>query len=280
MGYNESAYLPIWTKYYAHRLGVESLYVIDHGSTDGSCSLLPRGVNVIRIPRQEAFDEGPRTNFVNKVAQSLLQYYDAVIYNDCDEIVVPHPGKYASFQDFFAQASAVTAPVGLHLFQALDREGKIDLGLPILGQRRFCQFSGAMCKPTLIKTQVDWSMGFHAVTSPEAPTYSSDIFLFHLKSIDRDQSLARLAETRAMAWSAGNIEHEISFHHRSEDAFHLNAFFDSPLQALKAETDTAFDFSADVDRVRSSVQNEGGFYSIGNFNGKVAQVPESFFGLF
>ena len=280
MGYNEKTHLPIWANYYARRLGVESLYVIDHGSTDHGSDRLARGINVVRIPRADAFDESPRTHFVTNFVRSLLQYFDAVIYNDCDEIIVPHPGKYQNFQDFLAKASPVTRPVGLHLFQALDREARIDWTQPILGQRRFCRYTAAMSKPTIVKTPVEWAVGFHAARAPEAPAFADDAMLFHLKSIDRDHSLSRLAETRAMAWSASNIEGRISNHHRTEDALHMEIFYGSPLDELKAVDDLTFEFSADIARARAETVCNEGFYTIPHFQGKVAEVPPEFFGLF
>ena len=278
MVYNEEIYLPIWCRYYGRALGVENLFVVDHGSDDGSVEKLPRGANLIRIPRGADFDEGPRTTFIVKLQQALHQYYDAVIYCDADEIIVPDPLVYTGLRSYLEQAANVVAPVGLHLFQAVDREEKIDLGRPILGQRRYCQFSAAMCKPVLTKVPVEWSMGFHSAT--EKPFYAEDIFLFHLKSIDKEQSLVRLERTRSMAWSEANVRDNVSHHHRTDDEFHLNNFFHSPLNALRAESILDFDFSRDVESARSRVVNSQGFFDLRNFNGKVAEVPERFWGIF
>ena len=92
-GDKQSAFLPIWARYYASAFGPENLTVIDHGSDDGSIDCLPRGIGVIHLPRT-VFDEYPRTALINSVKDGLLGFYDAVMYTDCDEIIVPDPEIY------------------------------------------------------------------------------------------------------------------------------------------------------------------------------------------
>ncbi len=41
MCYNEPDFLPIWLDYYRRQVPVEHLYVVDHGSDDGSTSVIP-----------------------------------------------------------------------------------------------------------------------------------------------------------------------------------------------------------------------------------------------
>ena len=274
MSYNERIYLPVWCRYYGREFGIENIYVIDHGSQDGSLDLIPRGANLLRIPRHEAFDEGPRTRFVNGLQRSLLEYYDAVIYGDTDEIIIADPDKYSGLEDLIVKGPPIIAPVGLHVFQAADREPALDLERPILGQRRYCQFSTAMCKPVIVKTPVEWSMGFHS--GNVQPHYADDVFLFHMKSVDIEQSLTRLARTRAMTWSDANVEGRVSHHHRAEDDSHLASFFHSPLHSLQQAADLSFDFREDVERVRSSIQIDQGFYNISQFHGRTAEVPDRF----
>lgn len=83
-----------------------------------------------------------------------------------------------------------------------------------------------------------------------------------------------------MSWSKSNLDHGISHHHRTDDEFHLHHFFNSPLNALQMESNLRFDFREDVERARSAVVHQHGFYEFKNFNGKAARIPDRFVGIF
>src|ERR1700748_3250790 len=91
MVYNEPEFLPLWSKYYGALFGPENCFVIDHGSDDNSLAEL-RGFNVVSIPRSPK-DNEKRTRFVSKFCNNLLEWYDAFIYVDVDEIVIADPAK-------------------------------------------------------------------------------------------------------------------------------------------------------------------------------------------
>ena len=89
MVYNESTNLPIWIGHYRRTAPSANLFVIDHGSDDGSTAPVS-GVTRIPLPRGE-LDERDRTFLINSLQQGFLRYYDIVIYADCDELLVPDP---------------------------------------------------------------------------------------------------------------------------------------------------------------------------------------------
>ncbi len=277
MAHNEAMFLPIWASYYGRAVGPESLYIVDHGTTDGSIGAAPRGANIIRIPR-DALDEYARTRIVQGLVTTLLHACDAVIFCDTDELIIPDPARFGSLQDVCALPAPLLAPVGLNVFQAVDREAAIDVRRPILGQRHYCRFRSDFCKPVIAKTPVRWTPGMHFATEPS--TICRDVYLFHLKSIDRDMSLARLQRTRpASEWHESNIRDNLGHHHRASDAEHLQECFLEPLRALDAAPDTSFDFSRDIERLVGEVAPAGGFLAHRAFSGKVAAIPERFFGL-
>src|SRR5437867_8001174 len=85
--YNEAVNLPIWRRYYGGIFGERNLFVIDHSSSDGSTDDLG-DMNKLWLHREE-LDERKRSLFIAPFVKGLLEYFDTVIYTDCDEIIVP-----------------------------------------------------------------------------------------------------------------------------------------------------------------------------------------------
>jgi len=201
MVYNEPEYLPIWCRYYGAQVGAENCYIVDHGSDDGSTeNLTARGFNLIRIPRSPK-DNTKRTRFLSEFCSSLLEWYDAVMHCDVDEIVFGDARKYASLSDYAEQAKSEfpVSALGFNVHHVPETESDLDLSESILEQRSWVRFSSSMCKPALIYSRVKWSPGFH---SADSPIQFGDLFLFHLRYFDLQLGLQRLARTRSMAWAS------------------------------------------------------------------------------
>lgn len=218
MVYNEHLYLPIWLRYYGRSLGAENLFVIDHGSDDGSTARHAQGGwNRIRLPRDE-FDEEARAAMLSHFAASLLKYYDVVMYTDCDEMLLPDPEKHASLKAYCEQLphDAVRA-VGVDVVHIPRRQRPFKPRLGVLEQRRFGVFAPRWCKPLIVRKPVTWAPGFHNCRSLSVPV-DPELSLFHLKYIDLDACLARLKLTREqIRWSARTFEINASSHHRAAD---------------------------------------------------------------
>ncbi|MGF9759449.1 glycosyltransferase family 2 protein [Microvirga sp. 0TCS3.31] len=196
MVYNERLKLPLWLRHYAREVGIDSCYVVDHGSTDGSTANLG-GANIIRLPRSPQNNE-LRTKFIGELTNSLLKYYDYVLYTDCDELLVADPRKYAGLKDYCTRVRPeYTTSIGLDVLHKTDVEGDLDPQNLISLQRSYVHYSSAMNKPNLTSTEVVWSPGFH---SRQTPAVFNDIFLFHLRYVDLGHTLDRLAITRSMDW--------------------------------------------------------------------------------
>lgn len=193
MVYNEDVFLPIWIRYYGGLFGNDNLYVLDNASTDGSTSGLDR-VNTIRIPRTLHFNRDRRL-FISQFCTALLQYFEVVIYTDCDEILFATK-RIGTLGDYVEQLdrSHATA-IGLELFHDISDEKEIDLSRPILEQRRKVFFSPPMCKTLVIKRPITWGAGFHRST--RRPVFDS-LLLLHLSSMDLGIRLKRQAMMRDM----------------------------------------------------------------------------------
>ena len=89
--YNKTHNLPIWYNYFSEQVGVENVFVVDHGSTDGSTDKLDPVTNKLILPRHKPFKGAYRFELVNNLVNDLTNYYDLVIYSGADEIIVAEP---------------------------------------------------------------------------------------------------------------------------------------------------------------------------------------------
>lgn len=242
MAYNEAAFLPLWLDYYGAQLGRENLYVLDHGSTDGSTQDLAP-TSVVHVPRADRFDEDQRAAFVSRFQASLLCYNDIVIFSDTDEFLVPRPSLFTGLRDYAARRCdrAVTA-VGLDVVHRPDIEPPLDLSRPVLAQRGFAQFRAEYCKTLMSRIPLEWAPGFHCCQI--APHVDPDLFLFHLKRADRDLALAALRRFRGLAWSQSGLAQGHGHQVRLDEAEYLARMF-PPVDAVA----DGFDFRADIARL-------------------------------
>jgi hypothetical protein len=276
MVYNERVNLPIWLRHYTSHCPGATLFVIDHGSDDGSTAGL-NGANLVPLPRTP-FDDQTRIEIVADFQHALLRLYDVVIYTDCDEMLVADPRAHASLRSFLQAVPAdVIAPIGLNLHHLVGTEAPIDLRAPILGQRRYARFASSMCKPSIARVPLLWVPGFH--WCDRIPDYRTDLFQFHLKWMDLDASLGRLHLTRSMAWSQRALDHNWARRQRQSDEERIREEFEEPAAGVRMAGAVPFDFAKQLQRLTGSVQLRDDCYQGDAFRGPIAQVPDAFFGL-
>jgi hypothetical protein len=276
MAYNERVNLPIWLRHYTGHCPGATLFIIDHGTDDGSTRGLS-GVSVIRLPRTP-FDDRTRVELVADIQRGLLRYYDVVIYTDCDEMLIADPRTHTSLTSFLAEVrSEVIAPIGLNVHHIAGSEPPIDLTSPILGQRRFVRFAVSNCKPTIARLPLLWVEGFH--WCGKMADYRMDLFQFHLKRMDMTLSLERLRLTRSLEWSERALRSDWGADQRVSDEERIQMEFSLPASEVRANLVVPFDFEREVRRHRDSLQPRGGFIAGDFFRGPMTRVPEAFFGL-
>lgn len=111
---------------------------------------------MLRLPKVD-FDDPARARLVQRAARLLLDRFDAFIYTDCDEFLVPDPNTAASLAEYaeaFVAAGDrefVTA-IGLNVLHNVEEEPALDRSRPILAQRQHAEFAGAFCKPLLSRS--------------------------------------------------------------------------------------------------------------------------------
>lgn len=270
--YNEAVNLPIWLRYYGGIFGYRNLFVIDHSSSDGSTENLG-SVNKLWLARTE-LDEHKRCVFMSLFAKGLLEYFDTVIYTDCDELLVPDLRTYKDLKDYLERSEfEYTAPVGLNLHHVIDQEPPLNLALPILSQRRFATFTAAACKPLVTRVPLVWDTGFHACDRPVR--IDPNLFLLHLKSMDYDIGLRRQKLTREMAWAASSMRAGHGAHARYDDERYIREFFLDPQNMVNSPSYgvQAFEFSQEIERLKSEVVHRSGIYSGPQFNGRTVEIP-------
>lgn len=195
--YDEIDFLPIWLRHYGRQVGPENCYLLDHDSDDGSQHLTGRA-NVVRLPRSAQSDY-EHLAVVRLFATELLKRYRFVLHMDADEMAVADPARYPTLTDYAVACSyeAVTL-IGFNVQHVMDHEPPLDPAGNILAQRRHAWFISAMCKPALTRGPLDWSPGFHCMPRPMP---FDDLYLFHLRHVDRDLGLRRLRRSREQPWS-------------------------------------------------------------------------------
>jgi len=230
MVYNEKDFLPLWVRHYGRELGLSNLYCIDHGSDDGSTDGL--GIQVTRFSRTGDFDVTLRSFLVANFHASLLRSYDVVIFSDVDEFLVAEPGKYAGLR---AAIGASTVPVmramGLDVLHQPAREPALDLAAPILAQRDRVKFAKHYCKTLIASVPVRWGPGFHSCSTHAHPR--DDLFMFHLKYVDRDMFIRSLAARSLVVRSPADIQKGYGYQwrlgeKRSLDLAYANRHLDPP----------------------------------------------------
>jgi hypothetical protein len=194
---DEDFNLPIWLNHYGRELGPENCIIVDRGSHKLPALTTQSVLQTHRLP----LDENRRARTISSLTNTMLEYYDVVLYTDCDELLVPDPGAYSGLRDFFARTDARTyTAAGVEVVHKLDEEDPLDVTRPLLSQRAFCGFNSWMCKTAATRDPIWWGGGFHASSQP--PVFNG-LYLFHTKLIDFGEALKRAAQLRQFDWADG-----------------------------------------------------------------------------
>lgn len=278
MAFNEKINLPIWHRYYAGQLGAEATYILDHGTTDGSVQSC-YGSNVIRLPRDH-YDNHQRAGFISQFCSALLLYFDAVIYTDADEIIVPDPEKYEGLSNFVERnAGRSNACVGVNVFHDYPKEAVFEPELPVLAQRHCAYFRSSLSKPSIIYKPVKWGVGFHSCDHDF--DFHEDLLLFHLRFMDMGEALSRLAVTRSLSWSEQDLKLNPFHYQRLSDEEYVRNFADGRLNMWRGGVRGTFDTGEFVAELNKSKRFDGHSVSYDmNAASKPFEIPERFRGTF
>lgn len=271
--YNELVNLPIWRRYYGQEFGEHNLFLVDHGSDDGSTEDLG-SVNRIGLPHTP-FDDAKKVMCLSAFQAGLLSHYDAVVCGDCDEIVVPDPQNYSGLTDYIVRMEGDYATCcGINVSHIIDREPPIDLERPILSQRHFGRFQTATCKTLVSRVPIVWQPGLHATN--KRPHLDGQLINFHLKWMDYGAAVKRHMINQANVWSDASLAAKHGAHHRyNMDQFVREGFFDVA-NAVRQERAVSFDMSDIIAELNASIIERGGIFFPQARVARYVEIPRRF----
>lgn len=224
---NEPRFLPLWLSYYTRHFAPEDVYVLDHGSTDGSVRAAWQAFRptVVRVHRDKAFDHAWLRDTVGRFQVFLLQSYRNVLFAEADEFVVADPLKYPGGLGDYAELNA--APLvkcaGFEVAQAA-ADPPLDWGRPVMAQRPTAWTSRLYSKPLLARVPVAWALGFHEALGPRAVP-DADLWLFHLHRADRAYCLERHRAAAARPWAGADLAAGMGAQNRIVDPAEFDRWF-------------------------------------------------------
>lgn len=205
--HDEATMLPVWLAHGERSFEPGDLYVLDHGSSDGSTDDLDDRCHVIRVHREAEFDHDWLRSTVESFQAFLLRSYDTVVFTEVDELLVPDPRRYpGGLADYLTHLDRPAArATGFNLVHQPD-EPPLDFEAPILAQRSRWHLSKLYSKRLVARRPLRWSLGFHEeFAAPDDPP-DPDLLLVHLHRADRDACLARHRRSAAANWREEDVE--------------------------------------------------------------------------
>jgi Glycosyl transferase family 2 len=208
MVYNESVFLPLWLRYYSQFFYPEDIYVLDHGSTDGSTK--GTGFHCIPIYGSEV-DAKAQRDVVQQKQHELIGVYDVVLYTDVDEFVVPEmetlDAYIARFGNDYINCN------GYEILHLKDSEPPLDVTRPILEQRsRWFPCDMYMSKPLLTRIPMEWDLGCHS--TPKGKQQDKSLYLIHMHRMDYEICLSRHRQLSVRPSSSTDLSNGWSHHRR------------------------------------------------------------------
>jgi hypothetical protein len=208
MARDEDLHLRLWHRYYGGQFGAENLFIIDHNSqTHPPKDVLGVDCNVIRLPFDNPIQDPNgdlrkydeiRFAFISAQISALLRYYDCVVFNDTDELmIVDGPLGLREYLDSLPEI-AVRCGIGLEVKHHMATEGAYDFEASLFAQRRYFKYYLNFSKPWIISKPVQ--ITGHGAFSPFH--VDPNLLLVHLRWFDYDSTLVRHGR-RLDAYAAG-----------------------------------------------------------------------------
>lgn len=200
----EDFFLDRWLAHYRKWLPDKHIYVLNHGG-DEAVAHIARGVNVISLPYDETKKSvnQRRWQILSLYTSGLTQFYNWVICNDVDELVVldPEAGDdlvgYLLRHGAIAGSAPVLIPFAIEMVHVPELEPEpLTQDAPILGRRRVYRLNSNYAKPCITSVPLEFKAGGHG---SNARKFAVDphLYNFHLRFVDYPMCMARLDKSLA-----------------------------------------------------------------------------------
>ncbi len=195
----EDFFLARWLAYYRQFLPDEHIYVINHGA-DPEVAEIAKGVNVIGLPYDETRKSvnQRRWQILSHFTSGLTQFYNWVICNDVDELVVLDPDHGSNLVDHLMSRRAekriapVIVPFAVEMVHVPELEpDELTKADPILGKRRIYRLNSNYAKPCVTSVPLDFKAGGHGSTIHNVDL-DPHLYNFHLRFVDYGICMSRL----------------------------------------------------------------------------------------
>jgi len=233
---NDNAFLPIWLKYYSKFFGRDNIYVLDHESSDGSTDNIDAFCKK-EIVHHPYFSDTWKVGTIMARQKELLKDHEYVIFTDCDECLAPDPEKFRDLEDFIIKADKNAYRCkGYEIYHSKD-EPSIDLGRPLLRQRKYWYPCLHWNKPLISRIPLNWIPGFHKTRDLEIAV-TEDLLLIHLNRIDHDIRYAKQLAAAGYKWTEKDIKNNYGWqYHITEpsafDDWFYNLFYNGGISLNK-----------------------------------------------
>lgn len=224
--HNEKHTLPIWLRYYARHFARADMYVLDHNTEDGSTSAAAMaafsGVNVIKLSGDARWM--PHA-FLNRAVEAHIKRmldggYKCALLAEVDDMIIADPNVYPGglaelLKAFVASSAKYHRTLGYELSHVSEGEEPLEPELnwssSLLPQRSYWGRNRFFDKPYLTKVPMNYTFGFHSVTSPR-PTevhILPTLRLVHLHHADKIYCDKREAAKHAESVKRGMVKSEV-----------------------------------------------------------------------
>lgn len=195
-------FLERWVNYYGNQLGRENLFVYSHGG-DPRHKEIAEGANVIRLPYDETrFSWNQRRwQMISLFNGAFTNYYNWVLSTDVDEIVAVDPDVSSSLPDYIASLDRdalprVLTPFAIEMVHNPTLEPEpIEAGVNLLERRKIFRLNANYAKPCITRAPIAIAPGGHFANHNQVHL-DPNLYLFHLRFIDHDMTVERLALRR------------------------------------------------------------------------------------
>jgi hypothetical protein len=218
---DEPVFLPIWLRYYSRFYGQDDLYVLDHGSTDGSTD----GPGFVRVPLSHpTHDVAWMRDMMQRQQHELLERYRTVICVDVDEIVAPDPtqGTLADYVSRFDEEFVNCR--GHEVIHVPNAEPPIDPRNGVLRQRSHWFANPVYSKPVLASAPMVWGGGLHSRVDGQV-NEDPGLALIHLHRMDFELCLARHKQQSSRPWNKADLDYGWGYQNRITELGDFTTWF-------------------------------------------------------